>query len=174
MFAKTALAATLMTALSAGLAGAADAPAAPAATTAALTALYQVGCNAALDPTDKNLDADAALLAPDYVDIDAKGKETKRDESIAMMKQNLKLYHSTDCKVNVGTVTAPDDKTAVATTTLHVVGDVQAPDGKHDFDVTAKSEDTWKLINGAWLQVKSRTLHQVVKVDGSVVQEQGQ
>lgn len=174
MFAKTALAAALAAALTGATAFAADAPAAPAAVTAALTDLYQLSCTAALDPTEKNIDAATAAMAPDYVDIDPKGKETKRDESVAMMKQNLKLYHSTACKTTLESVTAPDANTAVVTATMRVSGDVQAPDGKHEFDVMAKSQDTWHLSNGKWSNARSQTLHQVVKVDGSVVQDQGQ
>ena len=174
MFAKPAIAFACFAALSAGAVRAADAPAAPAATTSAITAQYAVGCTGALDPTDKNLTAWFAMFAPEFVDVDPKGKETKRDEMVAQMKQQLKTFHGTDCKNDLGTVTAPDANSAVAMNTLHITGDIQAPDGKHDLDLTDKTQDTWKLVSGTWLVTQTKHIHTVVKIDGAVVQDLGQ
>ncbi len=174
MFAKPALIAACLAALSTGFARAADAPAASAATTAALTSLYALSCTAALDPTEKNEAAMFATYTPDYVDIDPKGKETKRDEIIGTTKQQLKTFHGTDCKNTFESVSAPDATSAVVVGTSHVTGDIQAPDGKHDVDLTSKSQDTWKLVSGNWMLAQTKTLHLVVKIDGAVVQDQGQ
>lgn len=177
MFSKSALLTVLSAVLATGVVSAADAPAPPAAsaaTTAAITALYQLSCTAALDPTDKNLDAMFAVMSADYVEVDPKGKEMKRDEIVGQTKQQLKLYHSTECKNAIDSVTATDPNSATVNVTSHISGDAQAPDGKHEFDYTGKSQDSWKLVDGKWSQVKTKTLHIVVKVDGSVVQEQGQ
>ncbi|MBC5816357.1 MAG: hypothetical protein GIW97_07425, partial [Candidatus Eremiobacteraeota bacterium] len=103
-----------------------------------------------------------------------KGKETKRDEVIGTMKQQLKHFHGTDCKNTIDSVSAPDASKAIVVNTQHVVGDIQAPDGKHDIDLVGKSSDTWKLVDGKWLQIKSVATHLVIKIDGSVVQDQGQ
>jgi hypothetical protein len=174
MFSKTALALACASAMLTGFARAADAPAAPAATTAALTAIYDKNCTLILDPTDANMNTMFAELSPDYVAYDPKGKETKRDEVVGTMKQQLKTFHGTDCKNTFDSFTAPDANTVVIVGTQHVTGDLQAPDGKHDLDFTSKSEDTWKLVGGNWMQTQSKASHIVVKVDGSVVQDQGQ
>ncbi|GAC1656966.1 MAG: hypothetical protein NVS9B12_08850 [Vulcanimicrobiaceae bacterium] len=174
MFAKPALMLACLAALSTGIVRAADAPPADAATTAALTTLYATGCTAALDPTDKNVEAMLATWSPDFVAVDPKGKEMKRDEVAGSMKAQLKTFHGTECKSTFDSLKSPDATTAVVVATLHVAGDIQAPDGKHELDLTQKSEDTWKLAGGAWLQTKQKTLHAVVKIDGSVVQDQGQ
>ncbi|MDP9025453.1 MAG: nuclear transport factor 2 family protein [Candidatus Eremiobacteraeota bacterium] len=170
MFSKTAIALGCACALLTGLAHAADAP---AATTAALTAIYNANCTLIVDPTDANLDKMFTQLSPEYVSVDPKGKETKRDEVIGSMKQELKTFHGSDCKNTFDTFTSPDANTAVVVGTQHVTGDMQAPDGKHDVDFTAKSEDTWKLIGGNWTNTRSKALHVVIKIDGAVVQDQG-
>ena len=174
MFSKTALALACVAALTTGLARAADAPAAPQAVTDAITAIYTKNCTLVLDPTDANMTTMFAELSPDYVAYDPKGKETKRDEVVGTMKQQLKTFHGTDCKNSLDSITAPDANTAVVTGSQHVTGDIQAPDGKHDLDFTSKSEDTWKLINGTWMNTQSKAIHVVIKIDGSVVQDQGQ
>jgi len=145
----------------------------PDATQKALADIYQLSCTAALDPSDKNMDAAFATLAPDFVNVDTKGKEHKRDEVVAQGKQQMKLYHSTTCDNKFETITASDDKTIVIVNTLHVAGDVQTPDGKHDFNVTNKAQDTWKLVDGKWLESQSKDLHVLVKLDGNVVQDAG-
>ena len=153
---------------------AAAGPAAPDAVVKTLTAMYQVSCNAFLDPSDKNFDAAAAQLAPEFVDTDFKGKEHKRDEVIAMQKQQLKVMHATTCENTFVSTTSPDANTVLVVTTLHAEGDIQAPDGKHEFTATSKVQDTWKLVNGNWLETSSKELRNLVKVDGAVVQDEGE
>lgn len=171
MFGKTALMLAGAAMLSTGVARAADVP---AATTTALTAMYQLTCAAALDPSDKNFDAAFAPLSPDFVNIDTKGKTTTRDDVIGMTKQQLKTFHTTDCKNSFDSFTAPDATSVVVVNNGHFIGDMQAPDGKHDFDVTQKTQDTWKLVNGTWMETQSKQLRELVKIDGSVVQDLGQ
>ncbi|MFN2529229.1 MAG: hypothetical protein ABR584_11005 [Candidatus Baltobacteraceae bacterium] len=174
MFSKTVLALASACTLLTGVVRAPDAPVAPKATNDAITAIYTKNCTLILDPTDANLSAIFAEMTPDYVAIDPKGKETKRDEVVGMMKQQLKTFHGTDCKNTFESVTSPDANTAVVIDSQHVTGDLQAPDGKHDLDFNAKSQDTWKLVSGSWMNTQSKALHVVIKVDGSVVQDQGQ
>ena len=52
-----------------------------------------------------------------------------------------------------------------------VAGQIQAPDGNHDIDVTTSSQDTWKLENGTWLQTQSKDVSALVKIDGKVVED---
>lgn len=171
MLGKTALILISAAILSTGVVRAADVP---AATTQTLTALYQLSCAAALDPTDKNLDAAFAVLAPDFTSTDLKGKITKRDDFIGQGKQQLKTYHVTACTNSLDSVTAGDANSVVIVSGSHNVGDVQAPDGKHDFDAVSKSQDTWKLTDGKWQIAQTKDLRNLVKVDGSVVVDQGQ
>ena len=97
-----------------------------------LNADYQLTCTAVLDPSDKNMDAATAPLSPDFVNVDFKGKETKRDEVIGMMKQQLKIFHGTSCNIALDSVTQSDPNTIVVVSSLKLAGDLQAPDGKHD------------------------------------------
>ncbi len=135
---------------------------------------YQLTCAAALDPSDKNMEAATAPLSPDFVNVDFKGKETKKDELVGMMKQQLKTFHTATCDIKIESATQSDPNTIVVVSSLKITGEVQAPDGKHDIEQTAKSEDTWALNNGKWLEMKSKDLRSLVKVDGNVVQDQGQ
>jgi len=143
------------------------------AITKAITDDYALTCKGTLDPTDDNLTKIFALLAPEYVNVDTKGTQTKRDEVIATAKQQLKTFHGTDCSNNFDAMVAPDANTVIVINNGNVVGDVQAPDGKHDIDVTTKTQDTWKLENGSWLQTESKDLHVTFKVDGNVMQDTG-
>lgn len=140
----------------------------------ALNDNYQLTCAAVLDPSDKNMDAAVAPLSPDFVNVDFKGTERKRDELVGMMKQQLKTFHGTSCDVKMDSVTQSDPNTIVVVSSLKIAGEIQAPDGKHDVEQTAKSQDTWALSNGKWLETKSKDLRSLVKVDGNVVQDQGQ
>jgi hypothetical protein len=170
---KTALALSFTLVAATAIARAADTPA-PDTVQTALKGLYQLNCTAALDPNDKNFDAASATLAPDFVDVDAKGKSHSRDEVIAQGKQQLKVMHATACDNAFESVTSPDANTAVVITTMTMAGDLQAPDGKHQFNVTQKAQDTWKLVDGKWQESQSKELHVLVKIDGSVAQDEGE
>ncbi|MDQ2865336.1 MAG: nuclear transport factor 2 family protein [Candidatus Eremiobacteraeota bacterium] len=134
---------------------------------------YKLTCAAALDPSDANLDAAFAILSPGFVNVDIKGKQHTRDEVVAMGKQQLKQLHVTTCDATVDSLAAQDANTLVAVAGLHIEGDIQAPDGKHQLSVTSKSQDTWKLVDGKWLDTQSKDLRNLVKVDGNVVQDEG-
>jgi len=153
---------------------AAHADAVPDAVAKTLATDYQLNCTAATDPTDANLNAAFALLSPDFVSIDMKGKQTAHDAFIAQNKQQIKLLHITTCDNAVESETSPDPNTVVVDVTAKFAGQIQAPDGNHDLDASAKSEDTWKLVNGTWLQTQSKELRSLVKIDGKVVQDEGQ
>lgn len=138
-----------------------------------LTDAYGLTCSAVLDPTDKNFDAATAVLSPDYVDIDFKGASHKRDEVLSIMKQQLKTFKASSCENKFDSVTQTDPSTIVVVNTSNIAGEIQAPDGKHDFTALNKAQDTWKLAGGKWLQTQSKAMHVLVKVDGNVVQDQG-
>jgi hypothetical protein len=158
--------------LAAGTARAADVPTDVSKT---LAANYQLGCAAALDPTDDKLNALFALLAPDFVEIDFKGKTITRDESIANGKQQLKTIHTTSCDVTIDSQTRNADGTITVADTSHVAGTLAGPDGKsHDLVATSKAVDTWKQqTGGAWLQTQTKDVSALVKIDGVVVQNDG-
>jgi hypothetical protein len=153
---------------------AASASAVDPATQKVLAANYALGCTAAFDPSDANLDAAFAVLAPDFVNFDLKGKQTTREEVVGQGKQQLKLLKATSCDNTLASLSMTDPTTVVVVNTLHVVGEIQAPDGKHDLDLTNKAQDTWKNSGGKWLQTQSKDLRVLVKVDGNVVQDLGQ
>lgn len=157
--------------LSIGAARAADVPPDVAKT---ITTDYALGCAAALDPSDANLDAAFSYLSPDYVDIDAKGKKHTRDETVTVGKQQMKQLHTTACEPGIVSETLNADGTITVVTTVHVAGSIQAPDGNHDLDVNAKAQDTWKQAGATWQETQSQELHTVVKMDGNVVQDEGQ
>jgi len=163
--------ALLCAAFAAPLAARADAV--PDAATKAITADYQLACTATQDPTDANLNAAFATLAPEFVHVDFKGKQTLRDEFIAQGKQQIKLLHITTCVTTIDSTTLSDPNTVVVAVTSKIAGQIQAPDGNHDIDATAGSQDTWKLENGAWLQTQSKDVSALVKIDGKVVQDEG-
>lgn len=146
----------------------------PADAKAAIDAAYKTNCTAALDPTDANLDKMAAILAPEYQSENVKGdKKVDRDTSIAQGKQQLKQIHGTACDVKVEDETLNADGTITATTSFTFSGELQAPDGKHAIDVTARAKDTWKKVGDAWLESYSKDLKNLVKLDGNVVQDEG-
>jgi hypothetical protein len=139
----------------------------------AIAAAYQINCAAALTPTDANTSAASALLAPDFVHVDFKGKQTPRDAFIAEQKQQMKQLHLTTCTNTVDSTTVSDATTVVAVVSAKVAGQIQAPDGNHDVDVTQSDQDTWKLENGTWLMTQSKDVSALVKIDGKVVQDEG-
>jgi hypothetical protein len=158
--------------LSSGIVRAADVPPDVAKT---ITTDYALGCTAALDPSDANLDAAFTYYSPDFVDVDTKGKKHTRDETVTIAKQQMKQLHTTACEPAVVSETLNADGTITVVTTVHVAGTVEYPDGsKHDLDVNAKAQDTWKQVGSAWQESQSQALHTVVKVDGNVVQDEGQ
>lgn len=140
----------------------------------AITADYQLGCTAAINPTDSNLDAATAFLSSDFVDIDVKGKKTARDQVVALEKQQMKQLHTNVCDPTMESSVLNADGTVTVVEDLHLTGSLQAPDGNHDLEVTAKTQDTWKQVNGAWMQSQSQQLRNLVKMDGNVVQDEGQ
>jgi hypothetical protein len=152
---------------------AARADAVPDAATKAITSDYQLACTATQDPTDANLNAAFATLAPDFVHVDFKGKQMQRDEYIAQGKQQIKQLHITTCTNTIESTTLSDPNTVVVVVTGKIAGQIQAPDGNHDIEATTGSQDTWKLENGTWLQSQSKDVSALVKVDGKVVQDEG-
>ena len=152
---------------------AARADAVPDAAQKVIASSYQLDCTATQDPTDANLTAAFAMLAPDFVHVDFKGKQMQRDEFIAQGKQQLKQLHVTSCANTVSSTTLTDPTTIVVVVNSKFAGQIQAPDGNHEIDVTAGSQDTWKLENGTWLQAQSKDVSALVKIDGKVVQDEG-
>ncbi len=151
----------------------ASADAVPDAAQKAIASGYQLFCTATQDPTDANLNAAFALLAPDFVHVDFKGKQTTRDEFIAQGKQQIKQLHVTSCNNTAQSITLSDASTVVVVDAGKFAGQLQANDGNHDIDVTTSSQDTWKLENGTWLQTQSKDVSALVKIDGKVVEDQG-
>lgn len=143
------------------------------ATQKALNANYALRCTAAFDPSDTNMDAAFAVLAPDFVAVDPKGKSVTRDEVVGQGKQQMKMLHATTCNETVESFSQSDPNTVVAVSNFHLEGDLQAPDGKHDLVITEKAQDTWKNVSGKWLASQSKDLQILVKVDGNVVEDQG-
>lgn len=156
-----------------GVAQAQTASTVPDATQKTMNADYQSMCNAIQDPSDKNINAAFALLSPDYVETDAKGKQHKKDEIVAAARMQLKMIEADDCTVSLDSITAPDASTLVIVASQHFTGTVPGQDGKHKIDATSKSSDTWKLENGSWLQTQSKNLRNLVKIDGNVVDDEG-
>lgn len=151
----------------------ARADAVPDAAQKAITADYQLFCTATQDPTDANLSAAFATLTPDFVHVDLKGKQTQRDAFIAQAKQQIKQLHITSCANTIESTTLSDPNTIVVAVTSKIAGQIQAPDGNHDLDATNGSQDTWKLENGTWQQTQSKDVSALVKIDGKVVQDEG-
>jgi hypothetical protein len=167
LFAGALLCAPLMLPL---VASAAPTPDAVAKT---INANYALICTAVQDPTDANFTALDATLAPEFVHVDFKGKQIDRADFIAQNKQQVKMLHITTCSQSVDSTSMSDPNTLVANVTGKFVGTLQAPDGNHDIDVTAGSADTWKLENGTWVQTQSKDTSALVKIDGKVVQDEG-
>jgi hypothetical protein len=164
-------AALLCAAIAVPLAASADPV--PDAAQKALTADYTLVCTASQDPTDANLAAAYALLAPGFVHISFKGEQMQRDAFIAQGKQQIKQLHITSCANTITSTTLSDPSTIVAVVAGKIAGQIQAPDGNHDIDVSESSSDTWKLVNGTWLQTQSKDVSALVKIDGKVVQDEG-
>jgi hypothetical protein len=139
-----------------------------------IAADYQLGCTAAMNPTDANLDAAAAFLSPDFVDIDVKGNKTSRDQVVALEKQQMKQLNTSVCDPSTESSVLNADGTITVVEDLHLTGTLQAPDGGHALEVTAKAQDTWKQVKGTWMQSQSQQLRNLVKMDGKVVQDDGQ
>ncbi len=152
---------------------AARAGAVPDAVAKVITSDYQLDCTATQDPTDANLNAAFAVLAPDFVHVDFKGKQLQRDEFIAQGKQQIKQLHITTCANTIESTTLSDPNTIVVVVTGKIAGQLQAPDGNHDIEATTSSQDTWKLENGTWLQMQDKDVSALVKIDGKVVQDEG-
>lgn len=152
---------------------AASADPVPDAAAKAITTDYALVCTATQDPTDANLAAAFGLLAPDFVHLDFKGKQMQREEFIAQAKQEIKQLHVTSCANTVQSTTSSDASTIIVVVSGKIAGQLQAPDGNHDLEATTGSQDTWKLVNGAWLQTQSKDVSALVKIDGKVVQDEG-
>ena len=141
-----------------------------------ITGDYDVSCAAVLDPTDAKLTAAFAYLSPDYVDTDVKGTAHKRDEVIALSTQFLKQIHSTTCEPTVLSETLNADGSITVVTQLHLAGSIQsasADHADHKVDANQKSQDTWKQIGGTWMVIQGVELHSTVKMDGTIVQDEG-
>jgi hypothetical protein len=151
----------------------ASADAVPDAAQKTITADYQLGCTAFQDPTDTNLTAFFALLAPEFVQIDFKGNQTQRDGYVAQQKQLMKQLHITSCNNTIQSSTLSDPSTIVVVVAVKFAGQIQAPDGNHDIEGTSGAQDTWKLENGSWLQTQTKAVSALVKIDGKVVQDEG-
>jgi hypothetical protein len=145
----------------------------PDAAQKTLTADYAQVCTTDQDPTDANLATAFAMLAPDFVHVDFKAKQMDRADFIAQAKQQIKQFHVTTCANTIQSMTLSDPSTIVVVVGGKIAGQLQAPDGNHDIDVTATSSDTWKLQNGTWLQTQSKDVSVLVKIDGKVVQDEG-
>lgn len=145
----------------------------PSDAQAAITANYALTCTAVLDPSDANLDGAFAMMGPDFVATDTKGKTHERADVIANVKQQLKTLHATVCTNKLDGFTLVDPNTINVTVSQHIEGDLQAPDGKHEIVVTQKAADVWKLVSGKWLQSGSKDLRVLVKIDGNVAQDDG-
>ncbi|HEY5425213.1 MAG TPA: hypothetical protein VIJ77_01540 [Candidatus Tumulicola sp.] len=143
------------------------------ATQKTLTANYALACTAASNPSDANLDAAFANLAPDFVNVDPTGKQESRDQVVSLGKQQLKMLHATACSNKIDSISATDPNTIVVVNTLHLEGDVTTPDGKHALILTDKAQDTWKNVGGKWMEGQSKDLHVLVQIDGNVVQDLG-
>jgi hypothetical protein len=152
---------------------AASAAPVPDAVAKTLNANYALICTTVQDPSDANFAALNATLAPEFVHVDFKGKQIDRADYIAQNKQQMKLLHITTCSQNVDSTTMSDATTLVANVTGKFVGTLQAPDGNHDLDVTQGTADTWKLENGTCVQTQSKDTSALVKIDGKVVQDEG-
>jgi hypothetical protein len=152
---------------------AASADTVPDAAQKAITSAYMLICPATQDPTDANLTAAFAMLAPDFVHVDFKGKQMTREEYVAQNKQQVKQLHVTSCDNTVQSIKLSDPNTIVVVDAGKLAGQLQANDGNHDIDVSESSEDTWKLENGLWHETQSKDVSALVKIDGKVVQDEG-
>jgi hypothetical protein len=151
----------------------ARADAVPDAVAKVITSDYQFVCTAVQDPNDANVNAAFALLAPNFVHVDFKGKQMQRDEYVAQGKEQMKQLHITSCANTIGSTTLSDPNTITVVVTGKIAGQIQAPDGNHDIEATNSSQDIWKLENGTWLQTQSKDVSALIKIDGKVVQDEG-
>jgi hypothetical protein len=86
----------------------------------------------------------------------------------------MKQLHTTACEPSIVSETLNADGTVTVVAAVHVAGSIQAPDGNHDLDVSAKAQDTWTQTAGTWQLTQTQDLHTLVKMDGNVVQDEGQ
>lgn len=147
--------------------------AASTATTSALQSRYDLACAAFLNPTDENIDAATAVLAPGFVAFDPSGRQYSRDDIVAQLKDQLSTMKATSCTTTVTSATQADPDTVVATNALHAAGATPSQEGSQSFDISTTTSDMWKLVGGQWEEVQSKIVHSVFKIDGNVVQEQG-
>ena len=151
----------------------ASADAVPDAAKKAITSDYRCSAPPPKTRPTRTSGAAFAMLAPDFVHVDFKGKQMQRDEYVAQGKQQIKQLHITSCANTIESTTLSDPNTIVVVVTGKIAGQIQAPDGNHDLDATTGSQDTWKLENGTWLQTQSKDMSALVKIDGKVVQDEG-
>lgn len=161
--------------LSAAVAFPLVASAAPAsdAVVKTITADYATVCTTFQDPSDANFATMGAWLAPEFTHVDFKGKVIDRADYIAQGKQQMKMLHITTCSQTLDSTDMSDPNTVVVNVTGKVAGTLQAPDGTHQIDVTVGAADTWKLEGGTWMQTMSKDTSALVKIDGKVVQDEG-
>jgi hypothetical protein len=152
---------------------AAQPAAASSATTSALQSRYDLACAAFLNPTDQNIDAATAVLAPGFVAFDPSGTQYSRDDIVAQLKYQLSTMKAASCTTNVTSATQADPNTVVATNAFHAAGTTPSQEGSQSFDISTTTSDMWKLVGGQWEEVQSKIVHSVFKIDGNVVQEQG-
>ncbi len=153
---------------------AASAAPVPDAVAKTLNADYALVCTAFQDPSEANFTALDAMLASEFVHVDFKGKQIDRAElHRAGQAADRRCCTSRPALSLWIPPTMTDATTIVANVTGKFVGTLQAPDGNHEIDVTQGSTDTWKLENGAWVQTQSKDTSALVKIDGKVVQDEG-
>ena len=138
-----------------------------------IAADYQLGCTAALDPTDANLTAAFSFLSPDYVYTDAKGNKEPRDEIVSKGSQLMKQLHTTACAPSIVSQSLNPDGTITVVSALHLTGSLQTPDGNHNLEVDAITQDAWKQSASAWQEISSQELHNTAKLDGTVIDDEG-
>jgi len=139
-----------------------------------IAADYQVSCTAVFNPTDSNLDAAFAYLSPDYVELGVKGTKYTRDQVVEVSKQQMKQLHATVCDPLMDSSVLNADGTITIVESLHVIGTVHAQDGNHNIEMTLKAQDTWEQVKGIWMQSQGQELRSLVKMDGTVVQDESQ
>ena len=99
------------------------------ATQKTLSANYALRCTAAFDPSDANLDAAFAVLAPDFVATDPSGKQVTRDQVVGQGKAQMKMLHATACEDKVESFTLSDPNTVVAVADFHLRATFRRPTG---------------------------------------------
>jgi len=146
----------------------------PADAQKAIAADYQLNCTAAINPTDANLAVAFGLLAPTFVDVDVKGQKHPRDQVVSTAQAQMKQVHTEVCDPTIESQTLNSDGSITAIAAVHVAGTVSTPNGDHQLDLSTRSQDTWQNVKGTWLETQSQELHTTAKVDGHVVEDEGQ